>query len=94
MQFGNTADDRQSQAAARLATVVQAVKTAEDGFSFFRGYAGAAIADRKIDLAIGFAHADPYLTAIGRVANGVVDQVADQYAQPLGLPDDEAAGRG
>jgi hypothetical protein len=40
MQFGNTADDRQSQAAARLATVVQAVKTAEDGFSFFRGMPG------------------------------------------------------
>lgn len=49
MQFSNAADDGQPQATPRLAALVQAMEAPEDGFSFFRRYAGAAIADRKAD---------------------------------------------
>lgn len=93
MQLGNAGDDGQPEAAARLVSLIQTMEATEDGFAFFDGNTRAAVGDRQADEGFFPNNPDADLTAFRRVANSIVHQVADQYAQPLGLPGDLAVRR-
>ena len=94
MQGGDAGHDGQAQAAARHVAGVQAVKALEYALAFGLGNAGAAIGKPQ-PCRIGIAHdAQAQAAALRRVTDGVVEQVADQHAQPFALAENATARLG
>ena len=88
-------DDGQSEpAAGRLLSPVQAMEAAQDRIPATGGNSRAAVADVQVAPTIGDGYPDTHRAAGRCVADGVVDQIADQHAQPFRLAGDDAAGGG
>ena len=95
VQFGDPGNDGQSEAAAGwLLSPVQAMEAAQDRLAVGGGNSGAAVADVQVAPTIGDGYPDTHRAAGRCVADGVVDQIADQHAQPFRLAGDDAAGGG
>ena len=94
MEFCNPGDDGQAEAAARLPALIESMKAAQNRLALRGRDAGAAVADRQLAAASVVGEFDPDLAARRRIADGIVDQIADQDAQPFRLADHRAARPG
>lgn len=81
MQFGDACHDRQAEPATALIAVLQAMEAALGGGAFGGRNAGAAVADAEFNAFVvrAEADADAYPPVCWRVADGVVDEIADQH---------------
>ena len=79
MYARNALHDGPAQAAARLACAQHAEEPFAQPCLLFRCQAGAAVFHGQLRKALGLGHLQPHLRAIGAVAQGVVQQIAQQH---------------
>ncbi len=88
MPLGDALDDRKAEAGAGALRRRAAVEAVEHPLALVRRYAGTAVLDLEQRLAAARVDAHLHRAAFGRVAQRVVDQVAEQGAPRIGVAGD------
>ena len=87
MQQRDLSDDGEPEAAAGDVGTGDAIEAFEHALAFRRRNARAVVADADYGVAFGFRQFDIDTPAGRGVAQRVVDEIAEQHAQVVGLPD-------